>query len=125
MGFNSVVNIDNLDQDYLNMLNFHFASTNHINYKDSITCQLAKHYQEFYSADPSEYYFEGIDIATYYLSHLKTQGPDFFLNLEKNNWNGLSTDFKFYRPDAETGFENRASTIYKYSNYQLQKIGWK
>lgn len=125
MGFNSVANIDNLDQDYLNSLQFHFASTNHINYKDSITRQLAKHYQEFYIADPSDKYFEGFDIATYYLSHLKIQGPDFFLNLDKNNWNGVSTDFKFYRPDVETGFENKASTIYKYSNYQLQKIGWK
>ncbi len=125
MGFNSVANIDNLDQDYLNSLQFHFASTNHINFKDSVTRQLAKHYQEFYIGDPSEKYFEGFDIATYYLSHLKTQGPDFFLNLDKNNWSGVSLDFKFYRPDTETGFENRASTIYKYSNYQLQKIGWK
>ena len=125
MGFSSVANIDNLDQDYLNSLQFHFASTNHIDYNDSTTRQLSKNYQEFYSADPSEYYFEGFDIATYYLSHLKIQGPDFFLNLDKNNWSGISTDFKFFKPDAETGFENRAATIYKYSNYQLQKIGWK
>ena len=125
MGFSSVSNIDNLDQDYLNSLQFHFASTNHINFKDSVTRQLAKHYQEFYIADPSEKFFEGFDIATYYLSNLKIQGPDFFLNLDKNNWSGVSMDFKFYRPDTETGFENRASTIYRYSNYQLQKIGWK
>ena len=76
-------------------------------------------------ADPSEKYFEGYDIAYYYLSHLKSEGPDFFLNLDKYYWNGVSTDFKFYRPDTETGFENKASTIYKYSNYQLHKIGWK
>ncbi len=125
MGFSSVANIDNLDQDYLNGLNFHYAETNHIDFKDSTTRQLAKYYQEFYITDPSESYFQGFDIATYYLSHLKTQGPDFFLNLDKNNWNGISTDFKFFRPDTETGFENKAANIYKYSNYQLQKIGWK
>jgi LysM repeat protein len=125
MGFSSVANIDNLDQDYLNLLNFHFAETNHINLKDSVTRQLAKHYQEFYIADPSESYFEGHDVAMYYLYHLKTIGPDFFLNLDKNNWSGIFTDYKFFRPDTETGFENKATTIYKYSNYQLQKIGWK
>lgn len=125
MGFSSVGNIDNLDQDYLNVLNFHFAETNHIDLKDSTTRQLAKHYQEFYIADPSESYFEGYDVATYYLSHLKTQGPDFFLNLDKNKWSGIFTDYKFFRPDTETGFENKATSIYKYSNYQLQKIGWK
>ena len=125
MGFSSVANIDNLDQDYLNLLNFHFAETNHINLKDSVTRQLAKDYQEFYIADPSESYFEGHDVAMYYLYHLKTIGPDFFLNLDKNNWSGIFTDYKFFRPDTETGFENKATTIYKYSNYQLQKIGWK
>lgn len=125
MGFSSVANIDNLDQDYLNHLNFLYAEANHMNFNDSITRQLAKHYQEFYVADPSEKYFQGYDIATYYLSHLKTQGPDFFLNLDKNNWSGVATDFKFFRPDTETGFENKAANIYKYSNYQLQKIGWK
>jgi hypothetical protein len=61
----------------------------------------------------------------YYLTHLKTIGPDFFFNLDKNNWSGIFTDYKFFRPDIETGFENKATTIYKYSNYQLQKIGWK
>lgn len=125
MGFNSVANIDNLDQDYLNGLQFHFAAPNHIDFKDSIIHVLAKQYQEVYTADPSEFYFQGFDIATYYLTNLKTQGPDFYLNLDKNNWEGVSTGFKFYRPDTETGFENRAVYIYKYSNYQLRKLGWK
>ena len=44
----------------------------------------------------------------YYLYHLKTIGPDFFLNLDKNNWSGIFTDYKFFRPDTETGFENKA-----------------
>jgi hypothetical protein len=125
MGFNSVSNIDNLDQDYLNGLQFHFAAPNHIDFKDSTIRQLSKQYQAIYTADPSEYYFQGFDIGTYYLSNLKTQGPDFFLSLDKTIWDGVSTGFKFYSPDAETGFENRAVYIYKYSNYQLQKLGWK
>ncbi len=125
MGFNSVANIDNLDQDYLNSLQFHFASPNHIDFKDSTIINLTKQYQAIYTADPSEFYFQGFDIATYYLSNLKTNGPEFFFQLDKNKWEGVSTGFKFYRPDAETGFENRAIYIYKYSNYQLQKLGWK
>jgi hypothetical protein len=125
MGFNSVANIDNLDQEYLNTLQFHFAAPNHINFKDSTIRSLAKQYQEVYTADPSPEYFQGFDIAMYYLANLKTQGPDFYLNLDKFNGEGISTGFKFYRPDTETGFENRAVYIYKYSNYQLHKLGWK
>ncbi|MDF2453675.1 MAG: hypothetical protein K0S26_3179 [Bacteroidota bacterium] len=125
MGFNSVAHIENLDQDYLNSLQYHFAAPNHIDFKDSVIRQLTKQYQEFYVADPSEYYFQGFDIGMYYLLNLKAQGPGIFLNLDKYIWEGVSTGFKFYRPDNETGFENRAVYIYRYSNYQLQKLGWK
>jgi LysM repeat protein len=125
MGFSSVSTIDNLDQDYLNALQFHFAAPNHIDFKDSNIRQLSKQYQAVFTTDPSEYYFQGFDIGTYYLSNLKTLGPDFFFNLDKTMGQGVSTGFKFYRPDSETGFENRAVYIYKYSNYQLQKLGWK
>lgn len=125
MGFNSVSNIDNLDQDYLNGLQFHFAAPNHIDFQDSVIRQLTKQYQEFYVTDPSAEYFQGFDIGTYYLSNLKSNGPNFFMNLDKYIWEGVSTGFKFYRPDIETGFENRAVYIYKYSNYKLQKLGWK
>lgn len=124
MGFNSVSNIENLDQDYLNSLQFHFAAPNHIDFKDSVIKQFTKQYQELYVTDPSEYFFQGFDIGIYYLLHLKMQGPSMFINLEKNQWEGISTRFKFYRPDEETGFENRAVYIYKYSNYQLVKTGW-
>lgn len=125
MGFNSVANVDNLDQEYLNKLQFHFATTDHTDLSNALTLQLAKRYQEVYFTDPSEYYFEGFDIGAYYLSNLKAQGPSFFMNLDKAKAEGVSTDFKFYRPDEGTGFENKALSIYKYSNYKLQKLGWK
>lgn len=125
MGFESVGNIDNLDQEYLNKLQFHFATSNHVNYKDSLTLGLVKQYQDVNFTDPSEYYFEGFDVGMYYLGMLKQYGPDVFLNLDKYNYNGVSTGFKYFRPDTETGFENRAMSIYRYSNYTLHKTGWK
>jgi len=125
LGFNSVANIDNLDQDYLNELQFHFGSATGMNCKDTLQQKLMKYYKEIYTTDPSEYFFEGYDIATYYLSNLKTQGPGFFMNLDKTPGEGISTGFKFYRPDEETGYENRAIFIYKYSDYKLLKLGWR
>lgn len=125
LGFSNVANIDNLDQDYLNDLQFTFASSTGINGKDSLQQQLAKYYQNIYITDPSEYFFQGFDVAMYYLTNLKTQGPGFVGSLDRFPAQGLSTGFEFYRPDEETGFENRAVFIYKYSDYKLQKLGWK
>ncbi len=124
VGFGSVANIDNLDQEYLNRLHFHFATTNHTDYINAATTQLAKQYQDIFNTAPSDFYFEGYDVAGYYLSNIKKDGLSFFANLDKVNWKGISTDFKFYRPDNTTGFENRAMSIYKYNDYKLVKTGW-
>lgn len=125
LGFSNVANIDNLDQDYLNDLHFTFASSTGLNCKDSLQHNLAKYYQNLYTTDPSDYFFQGFDVAMYYLTHLRTQGPVFINSLDRFPAQGLSTGFEFYRPDEETGFENRAVFIYKYSDYKLQKLGWK
>lgn len=125
MGFESVTNIDNLDQEYLNALHYHFASSDHLQYTDSLTAPLVKEYQAIYFSDPSDYYFEAFDIGMYYLGNLKSLGPDIFLKLDQYPASGISIDFKYYRPDAETGFENRGHSIYRYSNYKLQRTGWK
>lgn len=125
MGFSSVSNLDNLDQEYLNKLQFHFADAGNIDYSQTLTQQLTKNYQSIYTTNPSEYYFKGYDIAYYYLSNLEKQGLGLFLNLDKFPGAGISTGFKFFHPDNETGFENRSISIYKYSNYKLQKLGWK
>ena len=125
LGFSNVANIDNLDQDYLNDLQFTFASSTGLNCKDSLQQQLAKYYQGIYTTDPSEYFFQGFDVAMYYLTQLRVQGPGFVGSLDRFPAQGLSTGFEFYRPDEETGFENRAVFIYKYSDYKLQKLGWK
>lgn len=125
LGFSNVANIDNLDQDYLNDLHFTFASSTGLNCKDSLQQHLVKYYQSIYTTDPSEYFFQGFDVAMYYLTQLKMQGPDFINSLDRFPAQGLSTGFEFYRPDEETGFENRAVFIYKYSDYKLQKLEWK
>ena len=126
IGFNSLTSIDNLDQEYLNKLHFHFATASHVDYEKPEIQLLLKHYREIYSVDPPSdyYYFQAFDIAHYYLTNLKAQGPSFFLNLDKRFGKGVSIDFKFYRPDVYTGFENRAMSIYKYDNYKLVKTGW-
>lgn len=125
MGFSSVSNLDNLDQEYLNKLQFHFADAGIVDYSLPLTQELTKNYQSIYTANPSDYYFSGYDVATYYLGNLEKQGLGLFLNLDKFPGAGISTGFKFFHPDDETGFENQSISIYKYSNYKLQKLGWK
>jgi hypothetical protein len=77
------------------------------------------------ASDPGDYFFQGFDIAHYYLQNLKTTGPDFVNQLDKLPFEGNFIRYKFYRPDEFTGFENRGAYIFRYNNFQLQRTGWK
>jgi LysM repeat protein len=123
-GWQNAIQQDNIDQDYLNRLSYTFASQNNLNNILAYSGPI-KQYQEEMSSDPGDYFFEGFDIAQYYLTQLKTIGPDFALQLDKSPFEGNFIRYKFYRPDETTGFENRGAYIFRYNNYQLQRTGWK
>ncbi len=120
---NSTTN-DNIDQEYLNQLNYTFP--NQYNLINTASYDpLIGSYEQQQGTYPSEFYFIGFDIALYYLKNLRDTGPDFVhvlntLPLETNYMR-----FKYTRPDMLTGFDNRGVYIFRYNNYRLQKTGWK
>lgn len=123
-GWQNITASENVDQEYLNRLSYTFPSQNNlINVK--AYSNLIRNYQTEMSSDPSDYFFLGFDLAQYYLQNLKNVGPDFINQLDKLQSEGNYLRFKFYRPDENTGFENKGVYIFKYNNYQLYRTAWK
>ena len=123
-GWQSLTETDNIDQEYLNQLNFTFP------YQFNVTNiaaynYISKSYTEQLQTIPGEYFYIGFDIGYYYLTHLKNSGPDFVYNLNNLPFETNYMRFKYARPDAMTGFDNRGVYIFRYTNYHLQKTGWK
>jgi LysM repeat protein/ABC-type branched-subunit amino acid transport system substrate-binding protein len=123
-GWQNTMNIDNIDQEYLNQLHFTFPHQNNLINTNAYNSCITN-YKAIMESYPSDYYFMGYDIATYYLKNLKESGPNFIFNLNNLSFETNYMRFKFYRPDNSTGFDNRGVYIFKYNNYQLQKTGWK
>ena len=123
-GWQNVTATDNIDQEYLNRLSYTFPSQNNLNNVKAYS-NLIRSYQTEMSSDPSDYFFQGFDLGQYYLQNLKANGPDFINRLDKLQSEGNFLRFKFYRPDVNTGYENKGVYIFKYSNYQLYRTAWK
>lgn len=123
-GWQNIATNDNIDQDYLNRLSFTFPSQNNLVNVRAYSNQI-RSYQTEMSSDPSDYFFLGFDLGQYYLQNLKTVGPDFVNQLDKLQSEGNYIRFKFYRPDENTGFENKGVYIFRYTNYQLRRTAWK
>ncbi len=123
-GWQSLTETDNIDQEYLNQLNFTFPHQFNLTNLSAYN-SVVKSYIEQQQTTPGDYFYIGFDIATYYLSNLKISGPDFVYNLNTLPLETNYMRFKYARPDFTTGFDNRGVFIFKYSNYHLQKTGWK
>lgn len=123
-GWESISNMENIDQEYLNQLNYTFPHQYNLSNAASYA-PITESYKAQQDAYPDEYYFIGFDIALYYLKNLKESGPDFIYTLNTLPAETNYMRFKFTRPDNTTGFDNRGVFIFKYDHYQLQKTGWK
>lgn len=122
-GWEALVEMENIDSDYLNQLHFTFASQYNLNNTGAYT-GITNSYLSQQETLPSEYYFMGFDIGFYYLGLLKKHGPSFShqLDIYAQDMNYLR--FKFSRPDRSTGFDNRGVYIFRTNDYQLLKTGW-
>jgi LysM repeat protein/ABC-type branched-subunit amino acid transport system substrate-binding protein len=123
-GWQNLTETDNIDQEYLNQLNYVFPYQYNLT-NISAYNSLSKKYKEQQETIPGEYFYIGFDIAFYYLKNLKESGPDFIHNLNNLPLETNYMRFKFTRPDNATGFDNRGVYIFKYDDYQLRKTGWK
>ncbi len=125
-GWQSTTSIDNLDQNYLNQLNYLFPSANRmLNQKNAYASFIDKYKEQVGNGSPDEYFYLGVDLALYYLKNLKQYGKDFIFKLDELNADLNYLRFKFKRPDSSTGFDNTGVYIYRYNNYQLVETGWK
>jgi LysM repeat protein len=123
-GWQSMTEIDNIDQDYLNQMHYTFPHQYNLNSAKTYSA-ISQDYQRSMGIYPDEYYFIGFDMAIFYLKNLKEKGPDFIHSLDKFSTETTYMRFNFFRPDNTTGFDNRGVYIFRYNNYQLQQTGWK
>jgi LysM repeat protein/ABC-type branched-subunit amino acid transport system substrate-binding protein len=123
-GWESLTEMENLDQEYLNQLHYTFAyqfnTTNLSAYR-----KLNEEYKSKMETYPGEYFYLGFDIGLYYLKQLKEQGPDFVYRLDELPLETGYMRFRFSRPDKLTGYDNRGVYIFRYSDYELRRTGWK
>jgi len=121
IGLRKWISLEHLDAEYLNKFNFLYPSSYFVDYSSEFVKKAKKAYYATYFTDPEDYYYQGIDIALYYLEALKNYGPDFYKNLDQHKKKGIVMDFNFFRPSQTTGFDNRSLKMVRYSDYKYSK----
>ncbi len=115
-------NFDKVDMDYYHNLNLHISLPYFVDYSDSYTKTFVKQYRALYNAEPSQFAFQGHDIALYFLTALAKYGSDFITMAPQHTMSLLQSEVSFVRSD-EGGYRNTAtrSIIYN-SDYQIDVV---
>lgn len=114
---------DNLDAEYMQTLNLHFAAPYYVDYKSPATHGFLARYRNAFGGDPSIYAFAGYDVTLFFLQQLQSSGTGFVQNLPQTQHEGLQQSFRFIKSDAESGYENVGLRIVHISDYELVPFG--
>lgn len=107
-------NLMNMSSVYLDdkFLDYNSVAVN------SFICKFRK----IYGTEPSDYAYQGFDIAWYFLNALMRFGPDMSSCLPYYQIPLLNNDFVFVRNEDGDGLENINWNMYQFKNYEKVKI---
>jgi len=110
---------NNLESGQRHNLNIHIASPNFIDYDREEVKRFEHQYVNRFNVYPSNYAFEGFDIAYYYLNILKEYGYNFQTYLPDAEKDLLQASYSFKKDGIEGGYENKNVFILRYEDYKL------
>ncbi|MCX6257915.1 MAG: LysM peptidoglycan-binding domain-containing protein [Bacteroidia bacterium] len=117
-GFPNWQKIDNIEIESLHNLQLITLSSNYIDYSLAEVKQSVLKYRNQFSAEPSQYSFQGFDVGMFFFSALKKYGRNFGDCLQESGkpFHGLQTDFSFKRIGKSGGFENQSIPVIQYTH---------
>jgi LysM repeat protein/ABC-type branched-subunit amino acid transport system substrate-binding protein len=109
--------------------NFHrvrlrYLSPYFIDYTKPLVRRVVGQYREVYSAEPSQFSFQGFDVAYYFLSALQRYGKDFRNCLPEYKKELTQMNFSFSRVAPMGGFINQSLFVTSYErNFDVLNLG--
>jgi len=123
-GLKQLLEMDNLDLEYLNVLHYTFPSFMPMQLLSGADSLFMQSFRKTFSVPPSEAAYLGKATGDFLFISLKEKGWN-FLQSEKAEWKDEHVPMKFVRPDFRTGLDNVDGYIYRIDNYQFRRTGWR
>lgn len=100
-----VRNFETIDVDNIHSTNMHASLAYFINYDDARVKNFLMKYRALYNTEPSQFAFQGYDVASYFISMVNRYGDRWMEMLEKDEQKMLQSTFRF-RKTEDNGYVN-------------------
>lgn len=105
----------NVQIDYYYQLQLNLFTPFYVDYNSSKVKSFIAKYRENFRSEPSQYSFQGFDVALYFLSAMKKYGKDFQYCIMNYESNLLQSNYSFRKTNAIGGFENTSVSLIRYT----------
>lgn len=120
VGLSNFQRYRSIQPEYFHHANLHLLSPYFIDYYAPLTNRFIKDYRDNFSAEPTQFSFQGYDVAYYFMSALYQYGKDFKDCLPYHHVDLTQGEFYFDQVNRYGGYMNRGLFVVNYfKNYEV------
>ncbi|PIE83781.1 MAG: hypothetical protein CSA07_05160 [Bacteroidia bacterium] len=108
----------NLDFNHLTRLKVTLFYPFHVDYKNERTVSFVQEFRTTYTAEPSQFAFQGYDVATYFLAALTKYGEDFRFCLSGIPPRLTQNHFDFEQHQGYGSYENQGIFLLQFNTHE-------
>jgi len=124
IGLQEYTRMQSIDVEYLHNTNLHYLAPYYIDYGNSKVNNFIEKYRSAYSNEPTQYSFQGYDIALYFIASLGQSGKVFRGTLSNPGVDLLQAEYNFQKPSPYGGYINRTLYVIEYTkSFEIHSVG--
>ena len=124
VGLQEYTKMQSLDVEHLHNIRFHFLSPYFIDYTNAEVIAFIQNYRAAYNNEPTQYSFQGYDIASYFFTALSKSGKNFAAMKQKPGVKLLHADYEFQKASNLGGYMNTSLYVLEYTeNFEVKSVG--
>lgn len=124
VGSQMLTKLKSIQPDNFHRVRLRYLSPYFVDYNRTLVRRMVSQYREIYSAEPTQFSFQGYDVAYYFLSALQKFGKDFRDCLPNYMQELTQMNFSFGKVSQMGGFVNQSLFVTSYErNYDVLDLG--
>lgn len=124
IGLSNFQRYKSIQTEYFHHVRMNLLSPYYVDYKSPAVNRFLGKFRSNYSAEPSQFSYQGYDVAFYFMSALYDYGKDFIGCLPYHHVNLTQGEFQFEKVNRNGGYMNAGLFIMKYEpDYSIKMKG--
>ena len=124
VGLQEYTKMQSIDIEYLHNIRLHYLAPYFIDYGNPKVNSFIEKYRAAYNSEPTQYSFQGYDIALHFMASLAMSGKNFPETNVSPGVDLLQADYSFQKASDLGGYMNRTLYIIEYTDtYEVKSTG--